>query len=155
MFLFKARDFHNPSLDLLLDNCGGGEESWGVSPLSPWEGGCLNSLYPHATPTAGSAWLRQLLPGRHREMHQVQGFSWSDLEATFISDGIDALLGKISFEIPCFHRQFTWSLPLYWSVCGITHREKGNPCPLCCACGWRPVCYSSPKGRLCIQSPPE
>lgn len=32
---------------LVLDNCGGGEEGWGVSPLSPWEGGCLNALYPH------------------------------------------------------------------------------------------------------------
>lgn len=35
-------------------------------------------------------------------MHQVQGFSWSDLEATFISDGIDALIEKSSFEIPVF-----------------------------------------------------
>lgn len=84
------------------------------------------SLYPHASPTAGGTWLRQLLPGRNREMHQVQGFPWSDLEATFII----LQLEKSSFEIPCFHRH----LPLWWSVCGITLREKGKPCPMCCAC---------------------
>lgn len=148
MFLFIARDFHNPSLHLLSDNWGGGEKSWGVSSLSPWEGGYLSALW--ASPTPRSAWLRHLLPGRDREMHQVQAISWLDLEATFICDGMDALSESSSFEIPCFHRH----LPLWWSVCGITHREKGKPCPLCCACGWLPACCGSPKGRLCVRSPP-
>lgn len=48
------------------------------------------SLYPQGSPTTGNARVRQLLPGRNMEMDQVQSFSMSNLEASFICDVIDA-----------------------------------------------------------------